>query len=775
MPPPTVDREALKSLLGVHNIYGKPREEIPHEEFYPDLTLAQKLPVYAIKRRHCVEPDKPRLDPTVKLNKPAFTLLPNDEFDLDVTDQLEKIGYQVTEEFTLPEQYVCYRGERDEAISEDVPKVEYDMDEQDDQFMSNLTNDWARMVDQGDKLESGKSLTVPDRGPTNELFEYCITLIEKEWFELEKKMPAKAPIILDEMDSLDDQACCICGESECDNSNAIVYCDGCDIACHQECYGVSFIPEGQWLCRRCSFNRARRRPKKGSCLFCPSQIGAFKMTNQKKWGHVVCALWIPETKIGGKHMEPISHVRDVPRSRWKLVCYICKQKMGACIQCARSNCFHAFHVTCGRRAGLNMIMPHGIQGAVYDSSSLQAYCHKHGEDESASDRVKELRKWFQDRYDGRGKRQNDRNGQARSEQARIEEINDADEANGSMAITDILEPDTTVVEGSVSDADPATPTTTAAVISTTPAAEATATDSTNTDSGVGNTSITAASSIDSANADSPAPIGDISIMDATPVPTTSYPTWKTMTGTPLVPKLIIDKICTLLEPFKLPHCRTFVTRVARYWALKREFKRGAALIKRLNIALETTSQVAASTQLESLMERQQRYAATKSLLTELESIKVISCVLKAREDSKLEYVQHQGLVMRTLLFPITHLLLQLCDEVTDQDSNGYFFEVPEIPGYREIVTSPMSLMEIREKVLNLEYVTADQMLPDFDLMFDNCSVYNDSEAPVCVEAERLRAAVHELVKQYTEKEKEFGRIYEGDIGLAQKRPFRAIT
>lgn len=41
-------------------------------------------------------------------------------------------------------------------------------------------------------------------------------------------------------------------------------------------------------------------------------------------------------------------------SRWALICCLCKERVGACIQCSVKTCKTAFHVTCGFSNNLEM-------------------------------------------------------------------------------------------------------------------------------------------------------------------------------------------------------------------------------------------------------------------------------------------------------------------------------------------------------------------------------------------------------------------------------------
>lgn len=187
-----------------------------------------------------------------------------------VEKSMMNVGYQESDNFIRPDRKLIkamdanVEEEHDQnaALKADsdpvqhtagvVGRVEYDMDEQDDMWLGKL-NEQRRTAD----LES----------ITREIFEITITKIEKEWHALEKRIPkpnpkppqthrprsSSAAAVNGEPHAGEEQdsKCAICDDGDCENTNAIVFCDGCDLAVHQECYGVPFIPEGQWLCRKC--------------------------------------------------------------------------------------------------------------------------------------------------------------------------------------------------------------------------------------------------------------------------------------------------------------------------------------------------------------------------------------------------------------------------------------------------------------------------------------------------------------------------------------------
>lgn len=285
-------------------------------------------------------------------------------------------------------------------------KTEYDMDEQDDLYLNFLNSEYCHGQMQHHE------------------FEIVMSVLEAEWHHLEKQIPPRsinsnvsetdhqshtARVHFELYGSDDgtgvsfDQKCAVCGDADSDSSNVIVFCDGCDVAVHQECYGVVFIPEGQWLCRRCLVSKNR----KVNCLFCPSHTGAFKQSDTGSWSHVVCGLWIPELFFANVHyMEPIEGINHINKSRWKLLCYICKQKMGACIQCTQRNCFSAFHVTCAKRAGLYMdfggsSIVEVATNQFYAPHMLRSFCDKHSPPgwPDCSEGIFKTRRYFSDTND----------------------------------------------------------------------------------------------------------------------------------------------------------------------------------------------------------------------------------------------------------------------------------------------------------------------------------------------------------------------------------------
>ena len=127
----------------------------------------------------------------------------------------------------MPETYYKFV----EKTAEEMDKeVEYDMDEEDVAWLKMMNS--RRSSDQLTKISEDQ-------------FELLMDRLEKEsYFHVQTNGNSQYSAPVD-----DDAICCVCMDGEATNTNVILFCDLCNLAVHQECYGVPYIPEGQWLCR----------------------------------------------------------------------------------------------------------------------------------------------------------------------------------------------------------------------------------------------------------------------------------------------------------------------------------------------------------------------------------------------------------------------------------------------------------------------------------------------------------------------------------------------
>ncbi|GAB7357699.1 hypothetical protein MBLNU459_g0367t1 [Dothideomycetes sp. NU459] len=469
----------------------------------------------------------PTHNPKERLNlpKPSFRIVDTfAQYEQDRAVQVNyvdrgmaNVGYQENDRFDVPQLNLIRHvegpydddtesglrletDEKPEKPTWPVGAVEYDMDEQDDRWLDALNTH---------RKEDGVDAIKPA------MFEITMTQIEREYHALEKRIPkpnprhpqthrprsSSAAAVNGEPTGPSDEPdtkCVICDDGDCENANAIIFCDGCDLAVHQECYGVPFIPEGQWFCRKCK-EIGRGTP---TCIFCPNIDGAFKQTNTLRWSHLLCAIWIPEVTIANTtFMEPIQDVEKVPKSRWGLNCYICNQKMGA-------------------RARLFLRMKATHVGGI-DASVLKAFCDRHvppdwRREHDVDHAIIEAKRYY--RHTMRNRRW-------------------ADSQTAALAMTITQHADTVDV------ADELVP-------------------------------------------------GDDTIIVAGNKRKRKEPqktAWRLPSGAPVVPAVVLETVENSLGRFVLRKKHQFIAEACKYWTLKREARKGAALLKRLQLQLESFS------------------------------------------------------------------------------------------------------------------------------------------------------------------------------------------
>ncbi|XP_063668469.1 bromodomain and PHD finger-containing protein 3 isoform X8 [Pan troglodytes] len=551
----------------------------------------------------------------------------------------------------LPAAYYRYIEKPPEDLD---AEVEYDMDEED------LA--WLDMVNEKRRVD-GHSLVSADT------FELLVDRLEKESY-LESRSSGAQQSLIDE-----DAFCCVCLDDECHNSNVILFCDICNLAVHQECYGVPYIPEGQWLCRCCL--QSPSRPV--DCVLCPNKGGAFKQTSDGHWAHVVCAIWIPEVCFANTvFLEPIEGIDNIPPARWKLTCYICKQKgLGAAIQCHKVNCYTAFHVTCAQRAGLFMkiepMRETSLNGTIFTVRKT-AYCEAHSPPGAATARRKgDSPRSISETGDEEGLKEGD------GEEEEEEEVEEEEQE----------------AQGGVSGPLKGVPKKSKMSLKQKIKKES-----------------------EEAGQDTPSTLP--------------------MLAVPQIPSYRLNKICSGLS---FQRKNQFMQRLHNYWLLKRQARNGVPLIRRLHSHLQSQRNAEQREQDEKTSAVKEELKYWQKLRHDLERARLLIELIRKREKLKREQVKVQQAAMELELMPFNVLLRTTLDLLQEKDPAHIFAEpvnLSEVPDYLEFISKPMDFSTMRRKLESHLYRTLEEFEEDFNLIVTNCMKYNAKDTIFHRAAVRLR-------------------------------------
>ncbi|XP_054779953.1 histone-lysine N-methyltransferase ATX3-like [Prosopis cineraria] len=168
------------------------------------------------------------------------------------------------------------------------------------------------------------------------------------------------------------ERCAICRWVEDWDDNKIIICNRCQIAVHQECYGVKSVKDfTSWVCRVCETPDVERE-----CCLCPVKGGALKPTDvEMLWVHITCAWFRPEVIFRNHEtMEPATGILKIPPNSFSKICIICKQSHGSCLSCCK--CATYFHVMCAARAGYGMEL-HSMEKNGSQITTKLIYCAVH--------------------------------------------------------------------------------------------------------------------------------------------------------------------------------------------------------------------------------------------------------------------------------------------------------------------------------------------------------------------------------------------------------------
>lgn len=142
-------------------------------------------------------------------------------------------------------------------------------------------------------------------------------------------------------------------------------------------------------------------------------------------------------------------------------------------------------------------------------------------------------------------------------------------------------------------------------------------------------------------------------------------TWRLPSGAPVVPAAVFASVEAGLTRFTIRKRKEFVEKAAKYWTLKREARRGAALLKRLQLQLEgftsmeITRRSFASMGAAGRPKLLRRIEFAEMLQKDMNHLTELSDLVKKREELRLKEIELLRELVNTVYFPIPALLLPI--------------------------------------------------------------------------------------------------------------------
>jgi len=140
------------------------------------------------------------------------------------------------------------------------------------------------------------------------------------------------------------------------------------------------------------------------------------------------------------------------------------------------------------------------------------------------------------------------------------------------------------------------------------------------------------------------------------------PVWKLPSGAPVIPKSVFEIVEKSLHRFTIHKRKEYAANACQYWTLKREARRGAALLKRLQLQMETFSSMEitrrnfAGMGPSGRLKLNRRIEFAHILVDQLLLIKSLASDIVEREAMKLESARLEEDVVDTVYFPVAKLL-----------------------------------------------------------------------------------------------------------------------